>query len=48
MSSIDYQIIITMLSNVMIVAFPVAMIFMVVQKICGIFIAFVFGKEVNF
>lgn len=48
MSSIDYQVIITMLSNVMIVAFPIAIIFMIFQKICGIFIAFVFGKEVNF
>ena len=48
MAAIDYQVIITMLSQVMIVAFPVAMIFMIVQKIVGIFISFVFGKEVDF
>jgi hypothetical protein len=47
MANIDYSIIVNMLSNVMIVAFPIALIFMIVGKITNIFISFVFGKEVN-
>lgn len=45
---VDYQIIVNLVANMMIIAFPIAMIFMICQKLIGIFIAFVFGKEISF
>lgn len=45
---IDYQVIVNMLVNVMTITFPIALIFMICQKLIGIFVSFVFGKEVNF
>lgn len=45
---LNYQIVIDLVSNMMIIAFPIALIFMIVQKVVGIFISFVFGKEINF
>lgn len=48
MSNIDYQVVINMVCTFMSLAFPIALIFMVVQKITGIFISFVFGKEITF
>ena len=44
----NYQVIIDLLANVMLVAFPIALIFMICQKIIGVFISFVFNKEVTF
>lgn len=46
--TVDYQIIVNMLTNVMIVSFPIALIFMICQKLIYIFTSFVFGKEVTF
>lgn len=46
--TVDYQVIIDMLSGVMLVSFPIALIFMICQKLISIFTSFVFGKEVTF
>lgn len=45
---LNYQVVIDLVSNMMLIAFPIALIFMVVQKVVGIFISFVFGKEITF
>lgn len=45
---INYQIVVEMLVNIMTIAFPIALIFMICQKIIGIFVAFVMGKDVSF
>lgn len=44
----NYQCVIDLVINIMTVSFPIAMIFMICQKIVGIFVSFVFGKEVDF
>lgn len=46
--NIDYQVIVNTISSLMLVAFPIALIFMIVQKLIGIFVSFVFGKDVTF
>jgi len=46
--NIDYQVIINTISTLMAFAFPIALVFMICQKLVGIFVSFVFGKEVNF
>lgn len=45
---LNYQIVIDSVSNMMLIAFPIALIFMIVQKVIGIFVSFVFGKEITF
>lgn len=45
---LNYQVVIDLVSNMMLVAFPIALIFMIVQKVIGIFVSFVFGKEITF
>lgn len=45
---LNYQIVIEMLVNIMTITFPIALIFMICQKLIGIFVSFVFGKEINF
>ncbi len=45
---VNYQIVVDLVCNLMLVAFPIALIFMIVQKTVGIFVSFVFGKEVTF
>lgn len=45
---LNYQIVIDLVSNIMLIAFPIALIFMIVQKVVGIFVSFVFGKEITF
>lgn len=45
---LNYQIVIDLVSNMMLIAFPIALIFMIVQKVIGIFVSFVFGKEISF
>lgn len=46
--TVDYQIIINMLVNVMTISFPIALIFMICQKLISIVVGFIFGKEVSF
>lgn len=45
---VNYQIIVDLLANIMLVAFPIALVFMIAQKLTGIVISFIFGKEVTF
>lgn len=45
---LNYQVVIDLVTNIMTVAFPIALIFMICQKIIGLFVSFVFGKEVTF
>lgn len=45
---LNYQVVIDLVTNMMLVAFPIALIFMICQKLIGIFVSFVFGKEVTF
>ncbi len=45
---LNYQVVIDLVSNMMLIAFPIALIFMIVQKVIGIFVSFVFGKEITF
>lgn len=45
---VNYQCVVDLITNMMLVSFPIALIFMICQKLVGIFISFVFGKEVTF
>ena len=45
---INYQIVVEMMVNIMTVSFPIALIFMICQKVTGMFIGFVMGKDVSF
>ncbi len=45
---LNYQVVIDLVTNMMLVAFPIALIFMICQKTIGIFVSFVFGKEITF
>lgn len=45
---LNYQTVIDLVTNMMLVAFPIALIFMISQKIIGMFVSFVFGKEITF
>lgn len=45
---LNYQTVIDLVTNMMLVAFPIALIFMICQKIIGMFVSFVFGKEITF
>ena len=44
----DYQVAVDLACNIMFVAFPIALVFMIVQKIVGTFTGVVFGKNINF
>lgn len=45
---LNYQVVIDLVSNMMLIAFPIGLVFMIVQKVIGIFVSFVFGKEISF
>ena len=45
---LNYQCVIDLITNMMTITFPIALIFMICQKVIGIFVSFVFGKEVDF
>ena len=45
---VDYQIIVNSVANIMLVSFPIALIFMITQKIIGTFTGVVFGKDITF
>lgn len=45
---VDYQVVINMTSNIMFISFPIALIFMIAQKIIGCFTGVVFGKNITF
>ena len=46
--TIDYQSIIDTAGNIMLISFPIALVFYISRTIVGIFLDFVFGKEVSF
>ncbi len=45
---LNYQCVIDLAISMLTLSFPIALVFMIVQKITGIFVSFVFNKEVNF
>lgn len=45
---LNYQIVINLVSQMMLIAFPIALVFMITQKVAGIFISGVFGKDISF
>lgn len=45
---VNYQSVINMTSNIMFISFPIALVFMIVQKIIGTFTGVVFGKNISF
>ena len=44
----DYQIIINLVAYIFAISFPIALIFMISQKIIGSFMGVVFGKDISF
>ncbi len=46
--ALNYQVVVNLVCSIMMIAFPIALVFMIAQKITGIFISFVFGREVTF
>ena len=44
----NYQIAIDMACNILMVSFPIALVFMISQKIIGCFTGVVFGKDITF
>lgn len=44
----DYQVIVNMVANVLFISFPIALVFMICQKIIGSFTGVVFGKDITF
>lgn len=45
---VDYQIFINIFSNTFMIAFPIALIMLVVIKLTDIFLDFVLGKKIKF
>lgn len=45
---LNYQCVLELITSCMALAFPIALVFMITQKVVGIFVSFVFGKEVDF
>lgn len=45
---IDYQIVVNLVCFIMAISFPIALIFMIIQKIIGSFIGVCFGKNISF
>lgn len=44
----NYQIVVDLACNVMFVSFPIALVFMITQKIVATFTGVVFGKDIHF
>ena len=44
----DYQVVLNLVVYIMAVSFPIALIFMISQKIISIFTNVVFGKDISF
>lgn len=43
-----YQPVVNLVVNILYIAFPIGLVFMISQKLIGIFVSFVFGKEITF
>ena len=44
----DYQIVVNLVCYIMAISFPIALVFMICQKIIGTFMGVVFGKNISF
>lgn len=44
----DYQIVVNLCVYIMAIAFPIALVFMISQKIVATFVGVVFGKDIHF
>ena len=44
----DYQIVVNLWVYIMAIAFPIALVFMISQKIVASFVGVVFGKDIHF
>lgn len=44
---IDYQIIVNLISNIGIIVFPIALIFVICEKLIDLFLSFISGKRVK-
>lgn len=44
----DYQVVVNLVCYIMAISFPIALVFMIVQKIIGTFMGVVFGKNISF
>lgn len=44
----DYQVVVNLVCYIMAIAFPIALVFMICQKIIGSFMGVVFGKNISF
>ena len=45
--TIDYQVVINLVCTILVYAFPIALIFMVAQKLVSMLTNLMFGKDVN-
>ena len=45
---VDYQIVVDLVCNILFISFPIALVFMIVQKIVASFMGVVFGKDISF
>ena len=46
--TIDYQIIINTVCYILLISFPIALTFMIGQKLISMFTGVMFGKDINF
>lgn len=44
----DYQVVVNLVCYVMAISFPIALVFMISQKIIGTFMGVAFGKNISF
>lgn len=45
---VDYQIVVNMTCNILAISFPIALVFIICQKIIASFLGVVFGKDISF
>ena len=45
---IDYQVVINLVCYVIAISFPIALVFMICQKILGTFMRVIWGKDITF
>ena len=45
---IDYQVVVNLVVYILAISFPIALIFMISQKVIGSFVRVAFGKDITF
>lgn len=45
---VDYQVVVNLATYCLAISFPIALIFMISQKIIGTFVGVCFGKDISF